>query len=327
MKSDFFSYCLYILRRHDYIHIMRILELFCGTKSVSKVAVRCGYDEVVSVDANPKCSPTICVSILDFKYKMYPVGYFRFVWASPPCTEFSIAKTVGVRKIAEATLVVQRTLEIINYFQPSYFCIENPVGLLRWQPCMEAYQKFRKTVSYCRYGYEYRKNTDLWTNVVFDAKRCVKGFYCKQKEEKGCHMVICQKGQSSLGTHVKKELVLSLNDRYRVPPQLLTDILENSIEKRKTDGEILEQIFIDNLRRGAKRKMLTFSNAYDGLLERTETVPQNKRVKLVKRAIGAQLRDRSEEPSTIQIMESFRIFNSILAPRKKIPLSDDVVIV
>ena len=48
------------------------------------------------------------------------------IWASPPCTEYSIAKSTGVRKIEEANKVVERTLAIIEYLQPKYYIIENP---------------------------------------------------------------------------------------------------------------------------------------------------------------------------------------------------------
>lgn len=54
---------------------MRLLELFSGTKSVSK-AVGHLYDEVVSVDILNKNNPTYCVDILEWDYKQYPVGYF-----------------------------------------------------------------------------------------------------------------------------------------------------------------------------------------------------------------------------------------------------------
>ena len=218
---------------------MRILELFCGTKSVSKAAVACGYGGVVSVDVNKRCSPTICVNILDFEYKLYPVGFFHFVWASPPCTEFSRAKTVGVRKIAEATRIVEKTLEIIKYLQPAYFCIENPVGLLRLQPCMAVYERYLNTVSYCRYGFQYRKNTNLWTNVEFDPQKCVKGSLCKTKEKTGYHAALCQsshngkvRGRPDSIRASKPQLAVSLDERYSIPLQLLTDIFKKTKEKR-----------------------------------------------------------------------------------------------
>ena len=43
-----------------------------------------------------------------------------------------LLKTTGVRKIDEANKIVLKTLEIIDYFKPKYWFIENPqTGLLK----------------------------------------------------------------------------------------------------------------------------------------------------------------------------------------------------
>ena len=75
---------------------MRLLELFSGTQSVGKVARELGFEVVCldrDMDADIKCE------IMDWDYKVYEPGSFDVIWASPPCTEYSRAKTVGVRKI------------------------------------------------------------------------------------------------------------------------------------------------------------------------------------------------------------------------------------
>lgn len=197
---------------------MRLLELFCGGKSVSKVAKEFGY-ECVSVDVLQKMNPDICCDIMKLDYKS--LGHFDFVWASPPCTEFSVAKTVGERKLDEAMELVCKAAEIISHINPTYYAIENPTGLLRlFLPTDD-----RKTVSYCRYGYPYRKNTDLWTDAPFEARRCISGSYCYHRKKFGRHGQICQRGR-----HTKRKVVVpatkKMLDRYSLPPELLRDIFK-----------------------------------------------------------------------------------------------------
>ena len=87
---------------------MKLLELFSGTKSVGKVAEKLGY-EVISLDLQ---DADINCDILDWDSTIYPVGYFDIIWASPPCTEYSKAKSRGVRNIEEANKIVMKTLEL-----------------------------------------------------------------------------------------------------------------------------------------------------------------------------------------------------------------------
>lgn len=74
---------------------LRILELFKGTGSISKVLHHLLGDrfEVVSLDIEPKYQPTICIDIMEWEYKRaYPIGYFHFIWASPVCHHYSMGK-------------------------------------------------------------------------------------------------------------------------------------------------------------------------------------------------------------------------------------------
>jgi len=125
-----------------------------------------GWD-VVSLDITPG-RHTIRADILDWDYTVFPRRHFDAVHASPPCTQYSIARTCAKtpRNLEYADSLVQRTLEIMDYFQPTVFTIENPyTGMLRKRPCMEHMAPYLRRVTYCRYGAPYRKETAVWTNL------------------------------------------------------------------------------------------------------------------------------------------------------------------
>ena len=148
---------------------MKVLELFAGSRSIGKVAESLNC-EVFSSDINNFEGINYVVNILDFNINKIP---FKpdFIWASPPCTYFSVA-SIGKHwnkdhtpKSENAKLgmkIVQKTLDIIDMCQPSYYFIENPRGKLRKLDLMKDIP--RTTVWYCKYGDKRAKPTDIWTN-------------------------------------------------------------------------------------------------------------------------------------------------------------------
>jgi site-specific DNA-cytosine methylase len=154
---------------------MRLLELFSGTKSVSS-AVGSRFDEIVSVDILKKFDPSIVADILEWDYKVYPPGHFDAIWASPPCTEYSKMKYISMapRNLELADRIVQRTIEIIDYFKPDKWFIENPqTGLLKDRPFMLGIPF--TDVDYCMYSdWGYKKKTRIWTAVDYEGKLCNK---------------------------------------------------------------------------------------------------------------------------------------------------------
>ena len=130
----------------------RLLELFCGTKSVGRAFEAAGW-EVVSLDIVSKFEPTILSDIWD--YTTFPPGHFDMVWASPVCTEYSRALTTRPRRLLEGDALVL-SLEIIAHFNPLMWIVENPAtGLLKTRPFMERLPWV--DVTYCMYGILYRR--------------------------------------------------------------------------------------------------------------------------------------------------------------------------
>ena len=148
-----------------------LLDLFSGTHSVGKVARELGYD-VVSLDL---ADATICCDVLQWDCSVYPVGYFDVVWASPPCETFSSVRRSNIGRngytresierdmLERGVPILRKTEEIIRYFQPRLWFIENPqTGKMKdfIDPSVNYYD-----VDYCKYtDWGYRKRTRIWTN-------------------------------------------------------------------------------------------------------------------------------------------------------------------
>ena len=68
-----------------------MFELFIGTKSLSKVAKTLGW-ETISLDMDSKHGPDLLMDMMNFDETQYPKNYFTFVWASPDCRAYSVAR-------------------------------------------------------------------------------------------------------------------------------------------------------------------------------------------------------------------------------------------
>ncbi len=196
---------------------MKLLELFCGTKSVGKIFEE--SFEVTSVDILQKWDPTICSDILDFDYKQFPVGYFDVIWASPPCTTFSTAKFTNIGRngltyekcmedIEKYGLPpLNKTLEIIDYLQPKIWLIENPRdGKMR-----HYIDRPYTDTAYCRYGFNYRKRTRIWNNLDLKLLEC---------NHKGQHT----------NTLSMRRGGFSKEQKYVIPPDLVKSIYDQVLE-------------------------------------------------------------------------------------------------
>ena len=201
---------------------MRVLELFCGTKSVGRAFAAHG-SEVTSLDNVESLSPDICCDILTWDYIVFPGGHFDCVWASPRCTQYSIArpKAKTPRDLEGADALVQRALDIIAYFKPSSWFMENPAsGLLTTRRVIHAIPNV--TVSYCKYGHPYQKHTQLWGTVLHHNWRPKCRFDCAAVLPDGTHGEWAQKASRG-GTG------FSTLELYAMPEGLCLDIVQASL--------------------------------------------------------------------------------------------------
>ena len=196
---------------------MKILELFCGTKSFSNIAETRGH-KVMTVDNNPVFNPVLLCDINTFKFNGEK---FDIVWASPPCECFSVA-TLGRNwnkddtpkndKTRSALKLLCRTVDIIKEINPEFYFIENPRCKTRKMQVMQQFH--RKTVTYCQYGDTRMKPTDIWTNAVDWKPKDP----CKNGDK--CH-VAAPRG-SRTGTQGLKDA----KERGRIPGKLCLEIIE-----------------------------------------------------------------------------------------------------
>lgn len=131
---------------------MKVLDLCAGTGSATQ-AFRDRGHEVTTLDLEGEGVDIRC----DIR-EWYPQNRnFDFIWASPPCTEFSIAKRIPYKGRKPDLSIVNACSRIIEEIKPRYWVMENPRGALRHfigKPVI--------TIFYKDYGYVCSKPTDLW---------------------------------------------------------------------------------------------------------------------------------------------------------------------
>tara|TARA_R110002126_G_scaffold225635_2_gene370463 strand:- start:284 stop:1015 length:732 start_codon:yes stop_codon:yes gene_type:complete len=237
---------------------MNVLELFSGTGSIGKVCDKLGWN-AISVDL--ELPATHECDIMNFDYKQYPKDYFSIVWASPPCTYYSnlqncwigrkkkdgiiTTKEIIEENRIESDKLILKTLEIIDYFNPDVWFMENPQrGQLKDRDVVKDIPFH--DVSYCMYSdWGYEKRTRIWTNKKdWNALVCDKSGACGNMIESQ-HKLVCDGGYDkrrkkhklnvSKDVHtigekqVKKKTDVSINigsgtnrlDRYRIPEDLI----------------------------------------------------------------------------------------------------------
>jgi len=222
--------------------VLFLIELFSGTGSFSsgaqKEALKKGYIfKKLSVDIHPKYNPSTCVDIRKWNYKQEIDEFLPdeldpsdvlWVHASPPCNEYSNAKTAYPRDLDFADSLVKRALKIIKYCNPTFWTLENPVGLLHRRPFMQSLERFKNKTSYCKWGRAFRKNTHIWSNVALELPVCQTGDLCRVKGELGHHPVRAQ-DRHSIAADGKLQKRQTVGQLYALPPALVRHIVRSAL--------------------------------------------------------------------------------------------------
>jgi len=199
---------------------MKILDLFAGKGGELRRAEieRMGH-EYITLDIDPafRCSITADIMTLD------TLGTYDFIWASVPCETWSVAsighhwtggKGAYIPKSENAKhmiKLVKHTIKLIDRSADKWV-IENPRGVLRKMPFMQDFK--RQTVTYCQYGENRMKPTDIWTRGFNWTARpiCKNGDSCHEAAPRG----------SRTGTQGMKNYA----DKSVVPFELWREVLE-----------------------------------------------------------------------------------------------------
>jgi site-specific DNA-cytosine methylase len=205
---------------------MNCLELFSGTGSVGRELKARGH-KVTSLDLK---GADINCDILNWNYKdSFIEGEFDYIHASPPCETFSLLRRSWIGRKIKAhgdtiitpeillkdeieigVVILNKLLEIIDYFKPTYFTIENPQNgnMKKYMPIDIKYSD----VNYCMYGFTYAKKTRIWNNFGFNGVLC----------DKSCGSIENNKHLIAIGgmRSVNKQM------KYRIPPKLINSWLD-----------------------------------------------------------------------------------------------------
>lgn len=206
---------------------MKILELFSGTRSIGRAFESKGH-EVYSIDYDTQFEADWYqdIEFVTAQDILERFGKPDVIWASPDCTSYSVAAISKHRRKNQETgsldpvsdyakkcdRVNQNMMKMIEELNPTYWFIENPRGGMRKMEWMQALPRY--TVTYCQYGEERMKPTDIWTNHPNPE------FKPPCKNGDACHV------SAPRGARTGTQGIKGAKDRSRIPQKLCEHIVD-----------------------------------------------------------------------------------------------------
>lgn len=208
---------------------MRMLELFSGSGNMAASFRAHGYKTLtVDLSRNADIQKDVC-QVTPEEIIAALGGRPDVIWASPPCTAFSVCVifrnwkdgVITSKKAYEGVELLSHTLRLIMQLQPRIWYIENPRGMMRTLPIMRHFP--RRTLTFCQYGDRSQKPTDVWTNnPLFWPKCCHAGDSCHDKQPKGYRAKKDANAHKNVGTQGKNNAY----ERGKLPVQLCDAVAE-----------------------------------------------------------------------------------------------------
>lgn len=204
---------------------MKILDIGYGTGSAT-IAWKAHGHEVVGVDWHTNATITGDWKDDNTWAEVDCLGPYDFIWFAPDCSIFSMAGKLPFNEKYEPTTDraveeiegIKYVLNKIQRLRPDYgFIMENPRAMMRKMDFVK--NMHRVTVSYCQYGDDRMKPTDLFGVIPysFRPKICFAGASCHTPAPRG----------SRSGTQI-----LSKKEAGKMPYQLSKEIMEAVLESK-----------------------------------------------------------------------------------------------
>lgn len=195
------------------------LDLFSGLGGFSAAFRESDEWHLVTIDLDPddRFNPDVRADVMDLRPADLPDA--DVVLASPPCRTFSMAnqpsphwdgETPVSDDVREAVCLTFHAVGLIHALAPDYWFLENP----RHGKMDAVLGAPTGYVTYCQYGLEWQKPTDLWgRHPPMEYRTCSPGADCHQR------------GEGGWDTGEKRKHVRDPAERAKVPHDLSLAVL------------------------------------------------------------------------------------------------------